>query len=75
MLRREIRRIMTENERYAQMLEYYDRTGKFPLSKIRRSFTLKEMNISKLKIISKSGGKSMSGMLDELIENYLKEQD
>lgn len=70
MLSQEIRRIMKKNERYTQMLEYYDRTGRFPLKKIRRSFTLKEMNISKLKKVSRKTGKSMSGILDNLIEKY-----
>lgn len=66
---REIKRVMKENERYAQMLEYYDRTGRFPLHKVRRSFTLKEMNITKLKKMSKKSKKSMSDMIDEFIEN------
>jgi hypothetical protein len=30
MLSQEIRRIMKENEKYAAMLEEYDRTGKLP---------------------------------------------
>ncbi|MBI2676266.1 MAG: hypothetical protein HYX24_07440 [Candidatus Aenigmarchaeota archaeon] len=74
MLPREIDRIMKENRRYTEMLEYYDRTGKFPLGKTRRSFTLKEMSISKLKEVSKKSGKSMSSLLDMLIENYLKNE-
>jgi len=67
-LPKDIEKIMKENEKYAQMLEYYDRTGQFPLHKIRRSFTLKEMNVAKLKGMSKKSGKSMSDILDELIE-------
>jgi len=69
MLPLEIRRIMKENEKYTDMLEYYDRTGRFPLDKIRRSFTLKEMNTTKLKQLSKKTGKSMSDILDGLIDN------
>jgi hypothetical protein len=68
MLSPEIRRIMKENKKYTDMLTYYDRTGRFPLKKIRRSFTLKEMNITKLKELSKRTGKSMSDLLDEFIE-------
>ena len=49
MLPKEYEKILNKNERYIKMLEYYDRTGRFPLDKIRRSFTLKEMNITKLK--------------------------
>jgi len=53
MLPREIRRIMKENEKYAKMLEEYDRTGHLPLEKIRRSFTIKRMSYNKLKEFSK----------------------
>ena len=69
MLPKEFERILDKNERYMKMLEYYDRTGRFPLDKIRRSFTLKEMNVTKLKKMSKETGRSMSDILDELIEN------
>ena len=68
MLPKDMKKILKENDKYAKMLEYYDRTGRFPLDKIRRSFTLKEMNITKLKGMSKKSGKSMSDILDELIE-------
>jgi hypothetical protein len=73
MLSQEIRRIMKENEKYANMLEEYDRTGKFPLDKIRRSFTLKRMTVNKLRKISKKTGKSMSAMIDKMVETCLKE--
>lgn len=71
MLPRDIKRIMKENERYAQMLEYYDRTGKWPLKKIRRSFTIRTINFEKLKEISRKTGMSMSDILDSLIEKGL----
>ena len=58
MLPREIERIMKENEKYAKMLEEYDRTGIFPLQKVRRSFTLRQMTVQKLKSISKKTGKT-----------------
>jgi len=64
----EIRRIMKENEKYAKMLEEYDRTGKFPLDKLRRSFTLRRITINKLKGMSKQSGKSMSDIIDKLVE-------
>ncbi|MFH1978717.1 MAG: hypothetical protein ABIJ92_05310 [Candidatus Aenigmatarchaeota archaeon] len=60
---------MKENEKYAKILEEYDRTGKFPLEKIRRSFTLKRMTINKLKSLSKKTGRSMSDIIDSLIES------
>ena len=72
MLSQDIKRIMKENERYTDMLEEYDRTGEFPLKKIRRSFTLKRMTINKLKKTSRKSGKSMSGIIDGLVENDLK---
>lgn len=68
MLPKRFEKILNENEKYMKMLEYYDRTGRFPLDKIRRSFTLKEMNITKLKQMSKKTGKSMSDILDGFIE-------
>jgi len=72
MLSQEIERIMKENEKYARMLEEYDRTGEFPLEKVRRSFTLKRISINKLKETSKNTGKSMSDIIDELVDERLK---
>ncbi|MBI4154157.1 hypothetical protein HY501_02380 [Candidatus Woesearchaeota archaeon] len=71
MLSREIRRIMKENEKYIRMLEEYDRTGELPIQKIRRSFTLKRMTINKLKATSKKTGKSMSDIIDNLVDKNL----
>lgn len=64
----EIERIMKENEKYLRILEEYDRTGVFGLDKVRRSFTLKNMTMSKLKSVSKTTGKSMSDIIDDLVE-------
>jgi len=72
MLSREIKRIMEDNEKYAKMLEEYDRTGKFPLEKVRRSFTLKRMSLRKLKEMSKETGKSMSDIIDDLVDSEIK---
>ena len=69
MLPQDIERIMKKNEKYARMLEEYDRTGHLPIEKVRRSFTLKEMNVTKLKRLSKEKRKSMSDMIDKFIEN------
>ena len=71
MLSRDIRRIMKENDKYAKILEEYDRTGKFPLEKIRRSFTLKRMTVDKLKGISEKTGRNMSDIIDKLVESGL----
>lgn len=73
MLSQEIRRIMKENEKYANMLEEYDRTGEFPLDKVRRSFTLRKATMRKLKAASKKTGKSMSGIIDGVVDKCLKE--
>ena len=67
MLPQRIRRIMKENEKYARMLEEYDRTGHLPIEKIRRSFTLRRMTVQKLKDLSRETGKSMSDLIDELV--------
>jgi len=67
----EIKRIMKENKKYADMLEEYDRTGHLPIEKIRRSFTLKRMSYNKLKQASSVQGKPMSQILDEIIEKGL----
>ena len=64
----EIRRIMKENDRYAKMLEEYDKTGKLPLKKIRRSFTLRQMTINILKKESEKTGNSMSDIIDDAVE-------
>ncbi len=71
MLSRKIERILKENERYARMLEYYDRTGKLPTKKVLRSFTLEQMNIDRLKAESARTGRNMSKILDELIESNI----
>jgi RNA processing factor Prp31 len=73
MLSPEIKRIMKENEKYANMLEEYDRTGEFPLDKVRRSFTLRKSTMKRLKQASKKTGKSMSSLIDGLAEKCLKE--
>lgn len=70
-LPKNIKRIMKENEKYTNMLEEYDRTGKFPLEKIRRSFTLRRMTINKLKGTSEKTGRSMSDIIDNLVDNNL----
>ena len=71
MLSRRIEKILKEKEVYAQMLEYYDRTGQLPTKKSMRSFTLEQVNISRLKDESERTGKNMSRIVDELIENNI----
>lgn len=68
MLSKEIRQVLEENMKYTRMLEEYDKTRELGLDKIRRSFTLKKGSYRKLKTMSKSTGKPMSAILDQLIE-------
>ncbi len=72
MLPKDIRQIMKENKKYTDMFEEYDRTGVFPLDKTKRTFTLRNMTVKKLKETSKKTGKSMSKIIDELVENKPK---
>jgi len=74
MLPREIRRIMKENEKFTDMLEYYDRTGKQPWRKIRRSFTLRRMTVEKLAETSRRTGVSMSDIIDQLVDVNIAEK-
>jgi hypothetical protein len=67
----EIERIMKENEKYARMLEDFDRTGNLPSEKIRRSFTIRRSTFLSLKNQSKKTGKSMSDIIDEVVEKEL----
>jgi len=69
MLSKDVERLMKENEKYTQILEEYDQTGVFPLEKIRRSFTLKQRTVRKLRKLSKQSGKNMSEFIDFLIES------
>jgi len=64
---------MKEDRKFTDMLEEYDRTGEFPLDKVRRSFTLRKMTMNKLKKVSRKTGKSMSAIIDSVVENCLKE--
>jgi hypothetical protein len=57
------------------MLEEYDRTGKPPWEKIRRSFTLRRMTVEKLKETSKKTGKSMSDIIDKLVDTNNAEKE
>ena len=68
---KEIESIMKKNQKYADMLEYYDRTGRFPLDKVRKNFTLKEINATRLEEGAEKRRTSMSALLDRLIEKEL----
>jgi hypothetical protein len=65
---KEIERIMKQNEKYAQMLEEFDRTGVLAIDKLRRSFTIRNSTFAALKSLSKATGRSMSDIIDGLVE-------
>ena len=68
---KEIERIMKENDKYARMLEEFDRTGILAIDKIRRSFTIRNSTFSALKKQSKATGKPMSSLIDDAVEKCL----
>ncbi|MBI5061865.1 MAG: hypothetical protein HZB67_06170 [Candidatus Aenigmarchaeota archaeon] len=70
----EIEKTMKGNEKYAKLLEDYDRTGRFPLKKIRRSFTIRQKTIDALKKESLRKKESMSNLIDEIVERCIKER-
>jgi hypothetical protein len=65
---KEIEKIIEENEKYTRMLEYYERTGRMPAKKVPRTFTLSQSSFDRLKSESARTGKTMSALLDEMIE-------
>ena len=69
---KEIERIMKEKEKYAQMLEEFDRTGILAIDKIRRSFTIRNSTFAALKSHSKSTGRPMSSLIDDIVEKCLR---
>ena len=68
---KEVEKILKENEKYTKMLDYYDRTGRMPARKVPKTFTISQAGFDKLKAQSKKTGKTMSALLDELIEKNL----
>jgi hypothetical protein len=65
---KEIEQVINGNEGLFRMLSYYDRTGKMPGRKLVRSFTIKHSNFEKLRSESAKRGRTMSQLIDELIE-------
>ena len=68
MLSNDIEKILVKYKKYTDAFEEFDRTGKWPLQKIRRSFTIRQGNYQKLKKEAAKRKMSMSDLLDELIE-------
>ena len=68
MLSKEIRQVIEEARPWAEVLEEYDRTGAWPLRKVRKDFTLEARSVSKLERMAKERSISRSRMLDRLIQ-------
>lgn len=66
--RKEIDRIMARVRPWAEVLEEYDRTGVWPLRKVRKNFTLESRTARRIEEMAKERGISQSGLLDELVQ-------
>ena len=71
MLSKDAERILKRYKRFFDAFEEYDRTGKFPLEKIRRSFTIRQGNYQKLKREAGKRKIPMSELLDRMIEGKI----
>jgi hypothetical protein len=73
MLSKDAERILVKYRKYFNAFEEFDRTGKFSLEKVRRSFTIQRGNYQKLKKEAARKNTSMSELLDRFIERWIKE--
>ncbi len=71
MLSKEIKRILDKHDDFIQMFDYYDRTGVFPLDKVRRSFTIRQSTFAKLKKAAVKNRQSMSDTIDRIVDENL----
>ena len=71
MLSKDAERILKRYKKFFDAFEEYDRTGKFPLEKIRRSFTIRQGNYQKLKREAEKRKIPMSELLDRMIEGKI----
>lgn len=69
--KRGIKKIIKENKKWTDRFAEWDRTGVDPFAEKLVSFSLKEKNHLKLKKIAHESGKSMSDIVDDLIEKYI----
>ena len=68
MLSRDAEMILKRYKRFFDAFEKFDRTGEFPLEKIRRSFTITRGSYHKLKAEAARRRISMSELIDRMIE-------
>ncbi|HLD78194.1 MAG TPA: hypothetical protein VJB16_04155 [archaeon] len=68
MLPKNVERVLRENKKWFEMLEEYDRTGVWPLERKRVDLTLSRRTIAKLRAKAAAEGKSVSRVVDELVE-------
>lgn len=71
MLSKDAEMILKRYKKFFDAFEEFDRTGKFPLEKIRRSFTIRQGNYQKLKKMAKRKKIPMSELLDKMIEEKI----
>jgi len=69
-MRQDIKTIGKRLEGSFKILEEFDKTGKFGLDKVRRSYTLNHSTVEKLKHISKERGIKMSNVIDEIVKSW-----
>jgi hypothetical protein len=62
---------MKEKKELFHALEEFDKTGKFALDKIRRSYTLKRSTVEKLRRLAKERCIKMSNVIDGLVEEII----
>ena len=66
--RKEIRKVIKENKEWTDVLAEWDKSGVDPFAEKLVSFSIKGKNHLKLKKIARKRKKSMSDVVDELIE-------
>lgn len=71
MLSKDAETILKRYKKFFDAFEEFDRTGKFPMEKIRRSFTIRQGNYQKLKSAAAKRNVPMSELLDRMIEERI----
>lgn len=67
-----INKILKKNKKAFEMLENYDKTGELPFQKKRIDITLTVETINKLKKLKEKTGKSISQIIEENFNDFLK---
>jgi len=70
MLSKDIKKVMKEDEKWTNLFERWDRTGIDPFAEKKVTLSIREENHVRLKDIARKRGKSMSDIVDNLIEKH-----